>query len=824
MFQVQGSEPINVFFGNKEATLIYAASKRGLIVWSYKTADEIAAYNAEKRGPVESDGVSITTEGVSAVAKSKARWIHTDFHRFENNNSVKVKSVMYHMKAQLIVVGSSNGHFTLHQMPEYGELYRLNISSAAITSVAINPTGEWLAFGCKELGQLLVWEWRSETYVLKQQGHAYAMSALAYSPDGQTVATGGDDGKVKIWNAASGFCFVTFHEHEAPITAVKFSPANQAAIYSASMDGSVRAFDLQRYRNFRTFVSPSRTQFSCLAVDASGELVCAGSQDTFEVYVWSVRTGRLTDVLSGHTAPVHSIAFDPSGAARLATGSWDKTVRVWDIYEDAAVKETIQHKSDVLAVAFSPDGKILATSTLDGSISFFETESWTQTGVIDGRNDIAGGRGAGDSRTAMKSAVGKAFTSIAFTPNGAFLLAGGDSKFICIYHVEQQLLLKRYQTSTNLSLDGIMDNHDWRKMSEFGHTDAMERDFADDEDRNKEFLPGAQRGDLSKRSTKKKAKTHGIAVSPTGRAWAATTTDGLMIYSLDETLFFDPTDLSMDISPKSIRQTLADEDYLRALVMSLKLNEKPIIEEVYEAIPSSHVPFVCHEFPLYYLKHFVRFLSYIFDKKPHIELQMKWVLYLFNYHGKYMKSNSLSMIEALRNLQKGAVQHYTDLSKVLKSLGEIKARRKDLDLDNDEACSSAPTTPRGTKLEEKMKRTEEKKEKEIERTRAKIERRASSFRIRKEVEVVEEAEEEEEEEVEVVPAEEDSDGEYDIVDEDGDKVDSPRKKKFTKNLFKWMTMFTYFPSIGISDGSPTPRSPTISAIQSQRRRPSLCLD
>ena len=62
----------------------------------------------------------------------------------------------------------------------------------------MNATGEWLAFGCANIGQLLVWEWQSESYVLKQQGHYYDMNSLAYSPDGQLIATGGDDGKVCI--------------------------------------------------------------------------------------------------------------------------------------------------------------------------------------------------------------------------------------------------------------------------------------------------------------------------------------------------------------------------------------------------------------------------------------------------------------------------------------------------------------------------------------------------------------------------------------------------------------------------------------------------
>ena len=125
-----------------------------------------------------------------------------------------------------------------------------SISQHKVTTCAINASGEWLAFGSSTLGQLLVWEWQSESYILRQQGHAFPPTALAYSPDGQTIVTGGDDSRVKLWNVASGFCYVTFTEHTAPVTAVQFG-TNGQVVLSASKDGTVRAFDMLRYRNFR---------------------------------------------------------------------------------------------------------------------------------------------------------------------------------------------------------------------------------------------------------------------------------------------------------------------------------------------------------------------------------------------------------------------------------------------------------------------------------------------------------------------------------------------------------------------------------------------
>lgn len=78
---------------------------------------------------------------------------------------------------------------------------------------------------------------------------------------------------------------MTFPEHTNAVTALHFM-ANNHSLLSASLDGTVRAWDLFRYRNFRTFTTPSSRQFVSLTADQSGEVICAGTLDSFEVHIY----------------------------------------------------------------------------------------------------------------------------------------------------------------------------------------------------------------------------------------------------------------------------------------------------------------------------------------------------------------------------------------------------------------------------------------------------------------------------------------------------------------------------------------------------------
>lgn len=619
-----------------------------MFTWNAKK--EISADDSDTEIPILDKPSSSTSAIDHTVAYT--RWGVSNRNYF-NQPGTRVVCTTFHPRTSLLIVGFSTGVFGLWEMPEFSPIHTLSISNEKITSVAVNPSGEWLAFGAANLGQLLVWEWQSESYVLKQQGHYFDMNTIAFSPDGQNIATGGEDGKVKLWNASSGFCFVTFPEHSASISTVEFAKQGQV-LFSASLDGTVRAYDLIRYRNFRTFTSPSPVQFSSLAVDPTGDVVCAGSQDNFEIYMWSVQTGKLLDVLSGHTAPVSGLAFHPTGN-QLASSSWDRSVRLWSVFGRSRASEPITVSSEATALAFRPDGKEICASTLDGQLNFIDINEGQITSVIEGRRDISGGRRVNDRLTAANNAASKYFNSVAYTADGACILAGGSSKYVVIYNRQEGVLVKKFQISENLSLDGTQEMLDNRRMTEAGPIDGIDRqgEGSDLEDRLDHTLPGAQKGDLSKRRYRREARTNCVRFSATGHSWAAASTEGLLIYSLDEGTTFDPFDLTLDLTPDAILETLAKGEHLIALIMALRLSEKTYIQRTYEATPPPSIRLIARQIPGIYVQSLLEFIAEHMESSPHIEFDLLWVGAILTSHGKLLREKKGEMASVMRGIQKG---------------------------------------------------------------------------------------------------------------------------------------------------------------------------
>lgn len=608
----------------------------------------------------DSDGRVVNQPKQLFGYKRLARHYLANEARKENPKAI-VTAAAYHKQLKILITGFSTGAFYLHELPDVSMIHSLSISDSRIDSIAFNNTGDWITLGASEFGQLLVWEWQSEQYIMKQQGHSTGLNCVSYSPDGQLLATGGLDGKVKLWNINNGFCFVTFSEHSSSVMAIEFS-GNKKFFATASLDGTVRAYDIVRYRNFRTFTSPEPVQFSSVAVDHSGELVAAGGQDVFEIYLWSMKLGTLLEVLSGHEGPVVTLAFAPvASSSTMVSGSWDKTIRVWDCLESSGAHESIDIGSDVICVAFKPNGEEVAASSLNGNISVFHVKTNQQVASIEGRNDLGQSVTEMDLNAGPKSLLGKAFNSICYSADGECILAGGKSKFVCIYNVREGILLKKFQITQNRSLDGLGEYVNRKNLTEFGNMALVEQREQLEGGNVSIKLPGVKRTDLAARNHKPEVNVFAVKFSPTGQSWAAATTEGLLLYSLNKGIVFDPYQLSVEITPKATRELLRKGNYSSSLIMALKLNENNLIHEVIEAIPFIEIDLVIQSLPDEFAHRTLQFVSKIIATSPHIEFYLRWSNMLLTRLGQ--KENVLTQ-QTLVTLHQNLNRKYDALNKI----------------------------------------------------------------------------------------------------------------------------------------------------------------
>jgi periodic tryptophan protein 2 len=661
--------PIGVYFTTKNiresAGLIgksvphlYTLSRDGaLFSWSY-----VGGGRGERGGSGDAMDGSRAADGTQTLSYQGGNWRLVDKYYF-NQRGCKLTSCAMHKEVGILAVGFSRGMFELLQLPDLTTVHTLSIGADPVTSMAFNGSGEWIVVGSANMGQMLVWEWRSETYVLKQQGHAYDITSLDFSGDGSMIVTGSTDAKVKLWTVANGFCFVTFPEHSAPITAVKFLPSGHAVL-SASLDGTVRAFDLVRYRNFRTLTAPKSVQFSSLAVDPSGDVIVAGSKDTFEIYVWSLKTGKLLDVLAAHEGPVCMVAFS-AGSSLLASASWDATVRTWDVFGGNGHTDVLQHNHDVLALAWHPDGKHLASSTLDGTIYYWNAIDAEIEFVIHGRMDIAGGRSKYDRRSYQNTSSGRAFTSLAFSADGSFLLAGGSSKYVCVYDLKEQVMLRRFQISHNRALDGVLDQLNSKYMTDAGAmADIRDVNSDDDEeDETAKLMPG----DIAYR-TQGAAVTRCVSLSPTGRMWAAATPGGVLMYGLDESLTFDPTNLTEDITPAAVLRSINSGAFLRATLIAVRLGDPALLQQVILCTTPAMVPSVIATLPTSVIVPVLQALANaLADGTPHVEHVVSWLNQICSRHARALQQLSSKTEPVLRGLQRSLNQLEGDVGELCDS-------------------------------------------------------------------------------------------------------------------------------------------------------------
>lgn len=556
-------------------------------------------------------------------------------------------------------------------------LHTLSASGGAITRIAFSSKADWIALASAHSGQVVVWDWRAETHVLKQQAHTHFVDAVAFSPDGRAVATGSKDGCVKLWSVQTGFCITTFSSHQAEVTALSFV-ANDV-IVSASIDGTVRAFDIRRYRNFRIMVGPPPARkFACVASDTAGDLIAAGCSDTFEIVVWSLRTGQVVELLNGHTGPVSGISFRPNRGT-LASSSWDHTIRLWDMYERKGSCEVLEHNKEVLDVTYRPDGRELAACTAAGEIVMWDAESANVAGTVDGARDAAPGRRR-ESRT-LAPEKGH-FQSISYSADGRFLIAGAASKHMCFYFVadgSRPTLIHKVSVTQNQNFDGLNSKLNTKNLTDSGHVvqevgdvDESALDYGQKRRAKQVSVPGSAALAEEQRKQTVAVEIRCVRACSTGAAWAAVTSEGVLVYGeagVDEIsdAAFDPTHLDVYVTPAAAVDAVRSGEYVKGLTLALRLNLRDCLNTVVEEIPLDVIHVVIENISVAYFAKLATLLAWRLENSKLIEVNLRWAKSLLLLHGQRASSSSAQSshaVTSIRGLQRACSMHAKRLTGV----------------------------------------------------------------------------------------------------------------------------------------------------------------
>jgi len=251
-------------------------------------------------------------------------------------------------------------------------------------AIVFSPNGKLIAFSAiqsAECNNVLLWNvdsWQEESvFKGRRVSPASRIHAVAFSKDGQLLASASKDGTVKLWDISTKEQYASL-QHQNSICAIAFSPKD-FILASGDSKGCVEFWDVNSKKRLDILQSKEFSSVNSIAFNFNGSILAVGGDGGWtegkHLEIWDVGSKKVIHFLVGHSDPVNSVAFSPNGQL-LASGSKDGSVKLWDVNSGEEILTISEQNegdssSKITSVAFSSDGQLLASSNVDGIVTIW---------------------------------------------------------------------------------------------------------------------------------------------------------------------------------------------------------------------------------------------------------------------------------------------------------------------------------------------------------------------------------------------------------------------------------------------------------------------
>ncbi len=295
---------------------------------------------------------------------------------------------------------------------------RLVAHTNMVLGVAFSPDSRKLATGAWD-GTARIWDVQSGRELLSLLGNGGVVRALAFNPaHGDEVATGSADGVVRLWDTAADPAQGVSEAHEGGVTGLAYAPDGKT-LATVGNDGRLRVWELATGRRLWEAGNEGGVKLQGVAFSPDGKRVAVAS-DGYAAVIYAAATGQEQLALTEHRSAVYAVAFSPDGT-QVATAGWEGLCRIFDPRSGALLATLQSTPLPLFDVAFSPDGRQVATAGGDGFVRVWDWEGEQLIHSLDGRE--------GNPEEAGQ-ALEQDLYAVAFSPDGKTVAAGGRARTI----------------------------------------------------------------------------------------------------------------------------------------------------------------------------------------------------------------------------------------------------------------------------------------------------------------------------------------------------------------------------------------------------------